>query len=442
MTTAIFLDTNIYLHFQPVEDIDWCDLFETDDVTLAVARIVFAQLDKVKETGAMATLRDRARRTSHILEEYATGKCDRVRERVSILLLHRAPNVDYVELGLDPGVYDDRLIASMLSYRAENPDSRIILVSDDTGPRVKAHAFGIAARTLPEEYRLPRQPDPYEKELRKLKRKVQILEAAQPNLCIQYADGKVFHRFVLQRGLEGDRESAVRARLEEERRRWPKRSVQRHTGPVSIADVARLSRISDDERERYNTEVEQYLRAFEAFLRKDWEVQVRESRALTLELFLANDGGSPAEDIDILLHFPDGFSVFDPAETNNPLACPSPPVEPRPPRTASEILAEALLTPTFNAPRLEYPLFDTSDIVSGNVSGPSIRRSNSYDVSFHIERLKQNLREALPAIGILFHSDDGAASFKVPFRINAAELPEDETGEVHVVVDRGEAADG
>jgi len=430
MQTAAFLDTNIYLHFKPFEDIDWCSTLEAESVLIVIPRIVFAQLDKVKETGSTSKIRQRAKRVAYQLEDIISEDQAKIRKNVSVLFLPKAPSVCYEDHGLDPEVDDDRLLAAMLTYREDNHDQRIVLVSDDVGPRVKARPLQFEAQTLEDDLRLPSEPDPVESELRELRRKHQRLVNAQPELRIEFEDEAQHRRFTLEQSANTDRDATLDALLAEERKKWPKAKPDQ----ASLNVAVKLSLVSADEIARYNQEVDDYLHEYEEYLLNNWEYEARKKRSLTLDLFLHNKGGAPSDDIDILLNFPDGFVVFDPEEQENPLSGPQPPKSPTPPKTAMEKLEAVTRFPLpvdFYRDRLEAPAFS-------NVSRPEIEESNGYRVSFHVQRLKQNLRERLPSLGVMFNSDDSIHSFSFAYLMNTIQLPENETGEMSVVVEVSE----
>ena len=72
----------------------------------------------------------------------------------------------------------------------------------------------------------------------------------------------------------------------------------------------------------------------------------------------------------------------------------------------------------------------------GNVSSLSIKKSNSYDVTASIRRVKHGTQEALPGIFLQFASYDAARSFQVEYTIRAANLPDSAEGVMNVVVEK------
>jgi hypothetical protein len=57
---AIFPDTNLFLHYRRLDEIDWLDTTGADAVTLLIAPIVVRELDRKKVQGETKRIRDRA----------------------------------------------------------------------------------------------------------------------------------------------------------------------------------------------------------------------------------------------------------------------------------------------------------------------------------------------------------------------------------------------
>lgn len=71
-----------------------------------------------------------------------------------------------------------------------------------------------------------------------------------------------------------------------------------------------MNLIPKEEIERYNNEVDKFIPAYTKFISRNLEFENLKRRTFKLDIALANDGTSPAEDIDIYMHFPDGFQLL------------------------------------------------------------------------------------------------------------------------------------
>jgi hypothetical protein len=170
------------------------------------------------------------------------------------------------------------------------------------------------------------------------------------------------------------------------------------------------------------TEYEKYLRALAMFYA--WE-----SQTAAINIILVNEGSSPADDVDIFMHFPDGFELFEEDDYDKE------PEAPKPPRKPKSILEQA----TAGFP-MDHHLYspDLSQIRSpagpSNVSGPKIKRTNSYDVKVHVRRAKHGIEVALDAMYITFESTLASRSFELEYAIHASNLPTHVNGTLNVIV--------
>ena len=131
---TVFLDTNIYLHYQMIDQIDWPSVLSTESVTIVVPPITLRELNKHKELHPRKRVSDRAGNVIRRLTKlYAAGPNAELRNNVSIQVEDRDPKLDYSVYHLDPQIQDDCLIASIIMYRDENPASECVLITADGG---------------------------------------------------------------------------------------------------------------------------------------------------------------------------------------------------------------------------------------------------------------------------------------------------------------------
>lgn len=134
----IFLDTMIYLHYQFLDDLDLSDIFGPCPHTILIPRITLREIDAHKN-GQVNRLKERARKVTKKFEQWS--KVSSVKEGVTVEILPLMPRVDFSQLGLNPAWNDDMLIASVIDYRNSNPCERVVLVTQDSGPRMTAAHF-------------------------------------------------------------------------------------------------------------------------------------------------------------------------------------------------------------------------------------------------------------------------------------------------------------
>jgi rRNA-processing protein FCF1 len=419
-----FLDTMIYLHYRPVAEIDWQRVLGAARVDIVVPRIIIRELDRHKNNRASSRISERARRTLAWLEQAVEG--GEVRPGVRVRRWGRSPGVDYTALGLNPTWNDDELVASILDFRAANPESTVVLVTQDAGPRFTARDHGIQAISLEESLRLSDDLDPAERENRELRQRLQKLEQARPqlrltveeNADVAIADGHL--RVTLRQKFRTPDEFITQA-VQQASREVP---VMRSVGLAVLG-------ISEGELARYAEDRAKYLEKVRRHAEKTYALAEERARSFVLTLLLENTGTAPADDVDVDLHIPDGPTVGE-----RPPEDPEPPDPPHPPRTTAQIMRRSLLDiRPFTAPPI-LPSF--GDISRGppNVSGFDIERSDSYDIRNHVRRVKHASTETLGTLYFTFPSPSLSAAqpFGIDYRLNAANVPEPVSGSLHVVV--------
>ena len=423
--TYLFLDTMVLLHFKPLSDIPWEDLFEDSEIELRITRGVIRELDRHKNAPSSSKIRERARRVLRNIELWADSpKGHGIRRHVHVRIHYGLPNEGLRDHDLNESWPDDVLIATVLDFQLPDPGDRIFLVTDDTGARIHARHLGLQVFAPPDEFRLPLEKDPLEVENEQLKQKMLKISAPPTaELSLEFADGHSFAKFSLpdpadQTEDQGEFKSRVEAARSQYR-------------PIESKIEANLAGFAPGEVQRYNRGLPEFYKKYEAY-QLDLQ-KFQRGRQLTYEFTLqvVNKGRAPANDIDVHLHFPDGFSVV---QSSVLATSPVPPKPPRRPRTEMELLAEHLQStpmPISSSGLLGSGLGLTG--LPGNVSEPTIKQSNSHDVDYTIGTLKHGYVSKLGSLALVFERADLVRSFEATFSIDAANIPDDSTGTLRFV---------
>lgn len=210
----VFPDTNVFLHFQFFDEVDWPAHLDVKEVTLVLTQAVLGELDEKKWSG---TRREKARaqkvmKRLDALELSTTAV--RLRQGLSIMALDSEPgNELFAQHRLSAQVIDDRLVASVLEFKDAASD-RVVILSDDTGLRVKAKGRRLEVLAPPESLRNEEEPDETERELEKAKRELAEARSAAPELRLAFETGG--GHLQLEWHLAADFEPAALSRLLEE----------------------------------------------------------------------------------------------------------------------------------------------------------------------------------------------------------------------------------
>ena len=90
-----FLDTNVFLHYQPFDQIKWTEVLGTTNVVLVATPVVIRELDEHKDQHRISAIRDRARAALKKIEHIALSETTtRLLDGVE-LECAKEPAVDY-----------------------------------------------------------------------------------------------------------------------------------------------------------------------------------------------------------------------------------------------------------------------------------------------------------------------------------------------------------
>ncbi len=412
MHKTVFLDTNVYLHYEPFDQIPWLKTLAASEVTIIVPPIVVRELNKHKDTSANTHLR---RKASSILTRlyslFKTENAVQVRDCVKVCLEDRDPPDDiYTAPDLNRSIQDDQLIASIIQFREENPGVDVVLVTADSGLLLmgKAKRHGIQVAELPDNTRLPEEPDKDAIRIRELKEEIRRLQARIPRLSLSFLNGNQHETFQLKSPLEMTNAEADQE-LKSIKLQYPKigqeptRSAelpgQLGAFVRTIADMnASLgASLSHQDIETYNQELETFYGEYAAYILRRTQFENLRRRTLVLAIRVTNRGTAPAEDVDVKLCFPDGLDVIDGEAYPSIPKLPDPPSGPK---TRMQRLTESLNMPL--PPNLE--LIQPGFTVDPNVSLPTIRKVESHQVEFNVTQVKHKSSEEAHPLYVVFES--------------------------------------
>jgi hypothetical protein len=434
---TVFLDTMVYLHYSSPDETDLPRILDRSQIILVVPRITVRELDKHKSTHPSSKIKDRARRILQLIERWAGGATT-VRTGVEFRYYGAAPLFSYSDLGLDPQWSDDVLIATIMQYKSDYPSEEVLLISQDTGPRLTASQHGIAVYQLSEDLRLQTEPDPVELENRELKKTIERLQRALPQLTVFFKGSEPpqsYAKYSLPKPSELTAE-LVTAQINQLRAKHPKINPPNRDsiddGSVqvqlirAIVGSSDLYQIPSEEYERYNSEIEQFYGNYEQYLHNMREYDARNKRTISFTIQIANTGTAPAEDVDASILFPNGFVLAK----KRPSREPEKPALPVAPQSKMQQLAENMnrsLASYISPPITPHFAVPTSF---------SLRRTNSYEVTDRFERIKHGFTASLPKLYLTFESYENACSFSCKYVLSSGNLPSSIEGELNFVISK------
>ena len=181
-TLYLFPDTNLFLQGKPLDDLDWSRWCDFDDVRIIICRPVQREIDKLKNG-------PQGRRTK--LARRAVGKFREATLNDGALVMDKSPRVQlYVEPQHDPSQEltnvldynerDDQLVGTVHAFASDHPDCDVRLLTHDGEPLARAKSLHIKWEVIPDDWLLAPESSPQQKEIERLKARVQELSSKEP----------------------------------------------------------------------------------------------------------------------------------------------------------------------------------------------------------------------------------------------------------------------
>ncbi len=331
-TCAILIDTNIVLHFQPIDQIDWLTITDCDDCIVVIAPILLRELEQQKIFNRSAALRARAgRMIDFLVQKMASPDPIVLRPHVTLHFVDHEPAIDFAINRLVREVQDDHYIASALDYQATTAETTFI-ASNDGGMALKLRARPIGNLRLPDALRLPAEVDAEQQELREAKLTIARMQSQRPKLSLQFKGGD---KHLKVSNLKAIRSSiATPDKIRADHPPLPMPEVPGETTPFN-GDLASLSGLRNTfgvgsplSVQRYNDALGDYYLEYERYAAAmaAWLEWLRLSTEIELEIH--NDGSATATDIDVTLRFPNSVTLMRSRDWPREPKAPEPPTMP------------------------------------------------------------------------------------------------------------------
>lgn len=415
------------------DQINWLEIVKVQSpLTIVIPPVTIRELNKHKDFHDQPRVKRRAgkvlKRLSVLFDSNPTSS---LRDQMCIQFEDRDPAIDFAAYQLIPEIQDDQLIASIIMHRDETPEVEVVLITADAGLelRAKAKRLGIVNIKMPDNLRSPEEPDPAQQKIRQQEQEIRDLKARIPRLTLTFENETQNAIFTLPTPVDLTPDRLER-QMNEIKRRYPKKNDGE---AATVSERISLAFASPKDIARHNTELDEFYRAYEFYLKDLHQFENFKCKAITVDILLVNSGTAPADDIDIILHFPDGLELSEEGDLPQPPSKPKPPIKPR---SEMQILADSFLIGLEPAIQFPAPYHLDLDTSSSNVSVTSIKRTNSYEVKLHAQRVKHGLSGSFDPLYVVFDSFEKACSFHIDYQIFAANVPQKTIGKLHVVIQK------
>jgi hypothetical protein len=320
---AIFLDTNVMLHFRRIDEVDWCKLAGIGTCDLVATPLLFRELDAQKALNPSSKLRRRAGEAI----DYLANLLDRpapieIRDNVCLAIMDHEPLIDFTAHRLTRELGDDQLIASALDY--SNRTGRAVgIATGDRGLALKIRSRPVTLVRMPDKLRLPPAAEADATKMRQLKREIAELKLRQPKLALSFGNGTT--RVLMTR----PRMPEEIATLEQVKAGYRPLSLPTTVAYDRYAELLAPgdspSAYSRYVAEQYNGELERFFESYAEYVSayEAWRESV--SRTFELDFLLHNRGRGPATNIDVHITFPEALGLFDVDSVPQRPTAPDPP---------------------------------------------------------------------------------------------------------------------
>lgn len=416
----LFPDTNILIHFQPIENWDWKS--ELGNIQIGLCLSIINELDKTKYS---VSSNNTKRRVQGLVKKISSS---------STLIFNHIPFIIYMPEGLqeilksfhlDMNDKDDVFIASVLQYMHVNPQDDVQIISNDLGVQLKCKAHRIKF-LIPDEKYLINEEDSAEKEIKKLTVELNRIKNLQPKLRLQFDNGETQKAFDIKEPWK-EYEDEIIETLEAIRAANPFLEPDLETNQERF-QLFDLYKKTPDKVARYNEALQEYYSDYELYLKKNKVYAYKEKLTVILKIELSNFGNTPAEDIDLYMHFPDGFRL---GEKDDYYAKER---EPSPPDLSSYSMAPIDFSTLI-------PSLMTSHLSNINLGRFSIKKTNSYEVKDYFKNIKHNHIGRVNPLYVTFDRFEDAKNFEITYKITAGNMVDIEENSLHVIINKIEDFD-
>lgn len=339
----LIVDTNVLLHYRPIDQIDWSSISGCKNPIVYVPLIVIEELDQHKDQHRLAKIRERARRTLALIDK-VSGDNDKfsgdLREDVQLIVESEAPKVDWDVLNLEKNKPDHRVIASALAKHSDsNP---VAVVHRDYTIKVTLRRLKLQSIELPEELLLENAFDEADREIKALRLENERLKSRLPKLCLESGEESNRGLVVVGPELHPYSPTELEDILQRLREKYPlmemkntqemENSQSRHLSRPGVIIVSAINKptITNKQRKHYNDKLCAFYEEYRNWLVKVRDIEIQRSLFRPLNLWVFNSGSYPAQDVDVEVRFPNFISVLLNENTLVPPTKPEPPERPKP----------------------------------------------------------------------------------------------------------------
>ncbi|MGC5745621.1 PIN domain-containing protein [Chryseobacterium sp. NFX27] len=416
----VVLDTNIYIHFIDFDQIDWQNIInDKQDFTILIPPVIIDELDGHKYNKNPKI----SKRVKRILPKIEDLLCEQ-NALVKIQLISKRP-AEYIfrENGLNRLEQDDCILASIIEFKENTTDDKVFYITYDTGPRLKAKTLSIDSLKIEDKYLLPIEPDEAEKKNKELEKELTKFKNLSPKIIFSFLDNEKFLKPKEKNNFKS-KEEYISDCVEQIRNEY--KYLQKASNVNSQENVIKFLgylALSDEQIDSYNVDLDKFYKSYEEYFSSIYNRLTFQNDCIEINFKIQNSGTIPGNDIDIDLHFPDGFEILTEDQLPSILKKPTSPYKPK---NRFDIKRTGFNLSIFNQ-TVKTPVIKT------DLTSPNIKKTNSYNVTFHLQSLKHNQDFIFETLYLSYADRSKAKNFNIEYKIMIANYPDIVSGKLNVI---------
>ncbi len=298
----LFLDTNIYIHYIDVEQINWNKIVGDADITIVVPRITLREIDQHKDQNR-GKIQKRAKAIS---AKFAQIFLDGKTFKYTFALCDEPAASSFDGGKFNIHINDDWFILSALHSNYDVAD--IVVISSDTNLLLKAKENGLDFRKMSDEYRLKEELSDEEKEIKALKAELEKYKNRQPKPSVIF-EKEESDKLILKRPNKRDLEDELSIYMENLKKEYPYWERGKVCTSSNLFGLNLL--VTQEQIDKYNAELNDYFEEEEEFQRFLLQKDILDERFRELSFGISNDGNAQTGDMNVFIEFPEHINLYN-----------------------------------------------------------------------------------------------------------------------------------
>jgi PIN domain len=340
----VVIDTNLFLHCRPLNELPWLTTFGCERVELFVTPQVVSELDAHKSSPQKRKA-EKARSAIAFLSSFRPANSAKDIIAGVSLTIQTPIKVEWDEFAtLTKESKDDNLLAEVVTLARTK--GTLTLMSGDLGLQLKAESLSITTRDIPDTWRLSNESDETAKELNRVNEELKRLKQRLPKLCLLIDNQRIDSAFELTPEVivyEKPPPDWIQQQICSHLLANPKLATPGSNSRTILSSAPNFG-VSDLEvQNEYEKRYSRFQEHTSSFFRTSLdESRNHMERLVPLSIGILNEGGAAAEHFELKIRALNGAALYDARAKRDVPAQMTPPRSPTMPSSV-DLLSERML---------------------------------------------------------------------------------------------------